>query len=296
VSSAKKQTEKALAELKEWVADPFNESFMFQRPLNKLQTFASSGGVDVGEILESLSAFSTWYASVAVVEMFAGRSSDGLCDSFWCDYFHHTIMRWSFQRQRKKQRSLLSAFSSKQPRPTISFTEQGLLLAKSFALGLVDEGEAIGQEAFTGLEDGRYYGTSKLTPFVLRVFAKWKDLALPAEFSFDVPEPYQALLDNLVATPDKIGPVIAGACDFHLSRSKFPTIDDVFEFPQPEKAIYPVEILYVFRIRQILGLSNPEVDHPLMNSPLGKLPQIQCSISASLKTVRDGIKRDFPLD
>jgi hypothetical protein len=288
------QLEAVLAELREWVADPFNESFMFQRVSNKLQTFSSSGVEKIGEVLESLTSLSTWYASVGIVEMFAGRSSDGLCDSFWCDYFHNTIMRLSFQRLSRKKGSLLAAFSNKQPRPTISFTEQGLLLAKSFAVGLVAEGEAIGQEALTGLQDGRYFGVSKLTPFVLSVFAKWKNIALPAEFSFDVPNPYQELVDDLTATAAKIGPAIAGACDFHLSRSKFPTKDEVYEFAGRVKTIYPVEILYVFRIRQILGLSNPEVDHPLMNSPLGKLPEAPCSMSESLKPIRDGIRRDFP--
>jgi len=289
------QLEEALAELERWVADPFNESFMFQRPFQALQMFSASRVEKIGKVLEGLTSLSTWYASVGIVELLAGRSTDLLCDSFWCDFFYNTIMRLSFQRQKSRKRSFLDELRGNRVRPTISFTDQGLLLAKSLALGLVTEGEAIGQESLVGVKDGRFYGTSsKLTPFVLKVFAKWKQIALPKEFAFDVPEPYQELIDNLTATADEILPAIRRACDFHLSRSKYHTKDETFEFAGPVKTVYPVDILYVCRIREILGLSNPEVDHPLMKTPLGKLPETPCSMGAALKPIHNAIRRDYP--
>ena len=291
--------ERVLGEITRWVGDPFNESFMFQRPWQKLQEFSSSSQVKPSEILESLTALSTWYASKGIVEMLAGRSTEGLCDSFWCDLIYNTIMKRSFQgEQNQKKGSLLGSVLGrqqlKQPKPRISFNDQGLLLAKAFALGLVSEGEAIGRDSLIGLRDRRFYGLSqdKLTPFVLRVFAKWKDIALtPEEFPFQIPDAYQGLLHNLTREPDQIRTELAKACDFHLSRSKEPTDRETYEFADPVYAIYPVEVLMVFRIRQILGLSNPEVDHPLLNSPLGQLPESGCSMNPSLKPILEKLER-----
>jgi hypothetical protein len=53
------------------------------------------------------------------------------------------------------------------------------------------------------------------------------------------------------------------ACDEHTWRF-------VDEFNSWSRL--PVEILLLFKLRQKLGLSNPALDHPLMNTPLGSLP------------------------
>ncbi len=303
MSLASERSEKTLVEMKRWVADPFNESFMFERALKKLREFSSGQEVNIGEVLTSLTSLSTWYASKGIVEIVAGNTTtEGLCNSFWCDLFYNTIMKSSFEKAKsQKKGSLLGAFSAlknpKQPKPRITFNEQGLLLAKAFALGLVAEGEAIGRDSLIGLKDGRFYGLdqNQLTPFVLSVFAKWKNVALlPADFPFMIPDGYQELLQKLMDGPDEIRPAIVKACDFHVSRSKAHTDQDTYEFADPVYAIYPVEILFVFRIRQLLGLSNPKVDHPLLNSPLGKLPNTECSLSPSLIPILERIKKDFP--
>lgn len=288
--TSKGETEKALGELRRWVADSFNESFMYQRSLDRLQKFASSGEAKLGDVLDALTSLSTWYASVGIVESFAGESSQHLCDSFWCDFLYNTIMRSSFQAQKK------DAASGSQARPTISFNDQGLLMAKSFALGLKPEGEAIGRQSLSGLQDGLYYGINgnQLTPFVLSVFAKWKHIALPDDVSSVVPEAYRQVLDSQTSAPEEILPAIVDACDFHLSRSKYHTNSETFEFAGPIYTIYPVEILFVFCIRQILGLENPKVDHPLMNTPLGRLPETGCSVGAELKPIYDRIQSQFP--
>jgi len=208
-------------------------------------------------------------------------------------------MKFSFEKAKsQKKGSLLGTVSGlknlQQPKPRIPFNEQGLLLAKAFALGLVSEGEAIGRDSLSGLKDGRFYGLdqNKLTPFVLSVFAKWKNIAtLPEEFPFVIPDGYQELLQNLTEGPDEIRPAIVKACNFHLSRSKEHTDSETYEFADPVYAIYPVEILMVFRIRQMLGLSNPEVDHPLLNSPLGQLPDTKCSMNPSFKPILKKIER-----
>jgi len=146
------------------------------------------------------------------------------------------------------------------------------------------------------MTEGCFYGVSqnKLTPFVLRLFAKWKNIALRNdEFLFAIPEPYQDVLQNVNHTADEIQTALVKACDFHLSRSKENTDRETYEFADPVYAIYPVEILFFLRVRQLLGLSNPEIDHSLLNSPLGKLPFDTCSMNSSLRPIQEKIQKDF---
>ena len=75
-------------------------------------------------------------------------------------------------------------------------------------------------------------------------------------------------------TPDPtvLAPLCLAVCDFHTHRCK-PDKGDVFhEFTEGSWVLCPIEILLLFRLRELNGLSNPELDHPLMNSALGQLP------------------------
>ena len=60
------------------------------------------------------------------------------------------------------------------------------------------------------------------------------------------------------------------ACDYHLEqtldRSPYP------EFVWPPYMLFPVDILVIGEIRKRLGLSTPRVDHPLLDTPLAKVP------------------------
>lgn len=63
---------------------------------------------------------------------------------------------------------------------------------------------------------------------------------------------------------------LSDACDYHLEqtldRSPYP------EFVWPPYMLFPVDILVVGEIRRRLGLTTPQVDHPLLNTPLAKVP------------------------
>lgn len=174
------------------------------------------------------------------------------------------------------------------------FNDQGLLLAKAFVLGLVEEGDAIGRSSLIGLREGWFYGVEQnyLTPFVLSVFAKWKNIPLSnEEFPFVVHDGYAGLLQNLTADTEEIRPAINDACGFHMSRSKDHDDENTYEFADPVYAVYPVEILFVLRIRKILGLGNPTVDHWLMNTSIEQLPVGDGSPSASLKPIFEHMKK-----
>ncbi len=69
---------------------------------------------------------------------------------------------------------------------------------------------------------------------------------------------------------DALAPLLLAVCDEHTHRTtKGKPYGDEFDFFGFERT--PVEILLVFKLREELGLPNPKLDHPLMNTPLGQL-------------------------
>lgn len=87
-------------------------------------------------------------------------------------------------------------------------------------------------------------------------------------------EPFtNALFDQWRAPdPTVLAPLCLAVCDFHTHRCK-PDKGDVFhEFTEGSWVLCPIEILLLFKLRELNGLPNPELDHPLMSSALGRLP------------------------
>ena len=73
---------------------------------------------------------------------------------------------------------------------------------------------------------------------------------------------------------EKAQSVLLDACDVHMERISLSSAErdsGNFEFFTPYMAVHPTEILAVLRLREALGLQNPELDHPLMNTPYAKL-------------------------
>lgn len=62
-------------------------------------------------------------------------------------------------------------------------------------------------------------------------------------------------------------------CDYHLSRCKPDKGNKWYEFSNLSWSLWPIEINLLFKLRELLGLENPDVNHPLMNTALGQLPE-----------------------
>jgi len=286
-------------EIEEWIAVPFNEDFVFQRPLAVLKAFVASSESppNWGAVLEALGSWSTWYRSRGVLDVLDGGTHKHLCEAFWSDYLYNLIMRSSFREELKKAKirsSFLGRFTaSTQPRPRISLNDHGLLVAQAFALGLITQAEELGQSLVEGLRDGYFYGfDTRLTPFVLEAYSRWQSDPSPSvEGLCALPAEYDELLRTLTFTSEEFPRAIFKACDFHLSRSKENTDDETFEFWEQGYAIYPVEILMVMRIRELLGLKNPVSDHPLLASPLGKLATESYPMNSIQKDVFDKVSK-----
>jgi len=75
---------------------------------------------------------------------------------------------------------------------------------------------------------------------------------------------------------DEAAQVLCQLCNLHVQYSNpFPADDERdhligFEFDTPVRAIWPTEIFAWLRLRQERGLELPEVEHPLLDQPLGR--------------------------
>jgi hypothetical protein len=85
-----------------------------------------------------------------------------------------------------------------------------------------------------------------------------------------------APLVALIREPDAnqlIEPILH-VLDWHTHETDVKHRGQYAEFSFGKFAAWPIEILALFRVRECLGLSNPELDHPLMALPLSKLQPI----------------------
>ncbi|WP_245601151.1 hypothetical protein WMO13_04060 [Ignatzschineria larvae DSM 13226] len=68
--------------------------------------------------------------------------------------------------------------------------------------------------------------------------------------------------------------ILNEACDVHIERIGLTQKEydsGEYEFASPFEAVYPAEILGVLRLRERLGLQNPELTHPLLLTPYAQI-------------------------
>jgi len=111
--------------------------------------------------------------------------------------------------------------------------------------------------------------------FMLHLFAIWRGDIDHNWPSYAYSEPiYEGILERWrEPNPEVLKPWLLAACDRHTHESKRDTekiFHDCSTFPRT-----PLEILFLFRLRELVGLSNPVLDHPLMESPFNRLPESQ---------------------
>lgn len=154
-------------------------------------------------------------------------------------------------------------------------------MAMSFVLGRVEEGIYHGYLTHAVLNRDYQLQQSyeerhrRVHAFMLRLFADWRGDLRHEWPPFSNSEPiYEGILERWrESDPERLTPWLLAACDRHTHESKRDSETKFYDcsaFPRT-----PLEILYVFRLRELSGLPNPILDHPLLEAPFDKLPEPQ---------------------
>jgi hypothetical protein len=164
------------------------------------------------------------------------------------------------------------------PRPLrlMNWTAMTEVMAISFVIGWIDKGAYQGYLTHLALNRGyqletSYVGHHRRThAFMLRLFSAFSGDVSHEWPSFARDEPiYEFILEQWdVDDPELLVPWLLSACDRHTHEARPDTEKlqrDCSNFPQT-----PLEILLLFRLRSLVGLKNPQLDHPLMASPFDR--------------------------
>jgi hypothetical protein len=159
--------------------------------------------------------------------------------------------------------------------------EVGLPLTHMLALGWTKQAILFGNEQLPRVASGyfSYFDSGskgRVGKFIFRLFADWQGVPLDLKTdAADIAE-YRVVLDCWRDDrTERLIPALLACCDWHLDQTNNNTNNTTYEFTGTFAFAYPIEILAVLRLRELIGLENPKLDHPLMNSPLGVLPPPQ---------------------
>jgi hypothetical protein len=175
-------------------------------------------------------------------------------------------------------------------------------MARYFILGQVDEAVYMGYMTHAALNQTFQLQLSyeehhrRCHAFMLRLFADWRGDARHAWPAFAYEEPlYEGLL-ALWREPDSesLKPWLLAACDHHtqgLKKGEKAAFTDCGSFPRT-----PLEILLIFRLRELIGLFNPVLDHPLMEAPFDRFPETPPAYvpDALMQGTLDRVRQDWP--
>lgn len=155
------------------------------------------------------------------------------------------------------------------------------VMATAFVLGRIDEGIYQGYLVHATLnqtyqlqlsyEDKHRCGLV----FMLRLFADWRRNVSHhwPKYAYDEPI-YEAILQQWrEPDPEVLKPWLLAACDRHTHQSQADTESSFYDFSSFPRM--PLEILFLLKLREMTGLQNPRLEHPLMEAPFDRLPPEQ---------------------
>ncbi len=120
-----------------------------------------------------------------------------------------------------------------------------------------------------------WLGAKPCRLFILELFADYLgEPPLPVQGrSLGYPTYLQLAKSWRTRDPQAIAPLCLAACDLHTHQAYKQPDGERGEFDNLQWIYTPIEVLLLFKLRQLIGLENPVLDHPLMNTAFGVLPE-----------------------
>jgi hypothetical protein len=156
----------------------------------------------------------------------------------------------------------------------VPFTALGVVLGRH------DAAFALARDLFHARRIGYYRGGGCPYPafnFILRLLCDYLgEGPMFVETDIAPANVFNQLFDLWRADdPAKLAPLCETVCDFHTRRGAGGgSPEDDMEFSNGKWLRFPIELLLLFKLRAMLGLHNPALSHPLLDSSLGKLPVV----------------------
>lgn len=109
-------------------------------------------------------------------------------------------------------------------------------------------------------------------PFVVRLYGKLNEREIRVDFKKTMYGDYYVEIWEAWNDKSKLKQILNEFCDTHLTWAQPGSPKNFYrQFREPFE-IYPMEIVAIERVRRLLGLSTPVIDHPLMSSPMASVP------------------------
>jgi len=232
--------------------------------INAVETvsFTSAGLTrQLSAIAKALERNDAWTADLA-------QSLSYLIFASRLDYFWHSQFRILFPDRAE-------------PIALMDWSKTTSSMAFAFTLGWMPEATYLGYLVHAllnrGFQDESSYHAEhrRAHAFMARLFASWRNDGTGHRFpawAQTVPV-YEELLERWRESSEVVTPLLLAACDHHLEQGKLDTASDFFDFGDDLIARFPLEILMLLRLREREGISNPTLDHPLMEAPFDALPE-----------------------
>lgn len=191
---------------------------------------------------------------------------------YWSEKISLLITASNYKEHKSDQTSHYSGYDS--------LRRLGILLGQLTSLSWFEQatelaGAMLRNLDIQGFYDAGDYSHRRTQHFVLRLVGSWQGWPERNEPACAYDEPlFNALIEHWRTTDlELIQHLLLVACDRHTHQARPDTSTRHYDLSWPDAEYDPFEILSVLRLRETLGLPNPELDHPLMNTPLGKLPE-----------------------
>jgi hypothetical protein len=95
--------------------------------------------------------------------------------------------------------------------------------------------------------------------------------------------------------PDALADALARACDHHCRRARGAPSAEGMEFYWFPHSVFAPEVLAVLRVRDVLGLTTPALEHPLLANPLARPPAaIVPAVDPVLDRVMAVVEEELP--
>lgn len=288
--------ERFAREASNWLTREGNRELLLEQNLAEIQAFLDGTEPNFGESLKkllqgsfgarkkpdfrsavfALEFLAVWYETSAAARLFWNDPAgyEDLSTAFDCRAWEICLFHSEYIRRPSEKRN--------QSRNLNRTTFQ---LAVGIALERFDEATRMGKYLVSGIRAGMFYDTETVTlaNFLIRLLCDWRGFSIPDELGSALPECFVTILQQWkLRNPSGLDEALLRACDYHSENCRWDSDEKTFELSGTFSRLFPAEILAVIRLRRSLGLTCAIPDHPVMNIPSAKLPEIAPSVRFQL--------------